>query len=273
MLKETTMKRTVKIALAVVGVLSLALAGSVALAQHGHEGFMQRRMARHIDQALDAVNATDAQRNAVHAARDHVTATFQENAASRQADMQEALTLWQSDRIDPAALAALRARHQAAAKKVGDAIVQAISDAHDALTAPQRQQLIAYAKSHRPPKMEGAKPWMQHMVSERVDDMLDQIKATTAQRDTTHAAVQSVFAAFAGEDPTSHFDTALALFAADKIDAGKVAALQAEHQAHAQKMGDAIVDAITKVHDALSPAQRAQVAELVKQHHHEHHGG
>jgi Spy/CpxP family protein refolding chaperone len=271
MLKERIMKRTVKIALAVVGLLTLALVG-VARARHGHDGFMQRRMARHIDAALDAVNATEAQRNAVHAARDHVMATFQESAASRQADMQEALKLWQSDRIDPAALATLRAHHQAAAKKIGDAIVQAISDGHDALTAPQRQQLLAYVKSHRPPKMEGAKPWMQHMVSERVDDMLDQINATAAQRDTTHAAVQNVFAAFAGEDPTQHFDAALEIFAADKIDASKIAALQAEHQARAQKMGDTIVAAITKVHDALSPAQRAQVAEIVKQHH-QHHGG
>jgi Spy/CpxP family protein refolding chaperone len=274
MLKETTMNRTLKIALGVVGVMALALAGGIALAQHGPEGFMKRRLTRHIDAALEAVNATEAQRNAVHAARDHVIATFEESAASRQADLQEALKLWQADRIDQVALTTLRARHQATAKKVGDAIVQAVSDAHDALTALQRQQLLAYAKAHRPPKMEGARPWMQHMVSERVDDLLDQINATAAQRDTTHAAVQNVFAALAGEDPGQHFETALALFGADKIDPGKVAALQAEHQARAQKMGDAVITAITKVHDALSPAQRAQVAEIVKQHHqHEHHGG
>jgi Spy/CpxP family protein refolding chaperone len=251
----------------------LALVSGLALARQGHEGFAKRRLTRHIDQALDAVNATQVQRDAVHAAAEHVQQTFADIAQSRQADLQEALKLWQADRIDPAGLANLRARHQASAKKLGDAIVQAISDAHDALTAAQRAQLVTYAKAHRPPKLDGARPWMKHMVTERVDDMLDEISATPAQRDTVHAAVQRAFDAITADDPTGHFDQALELFAADKIDAAKIAALQAEHQAKAQKMGDAIVDAITRVHDALTPAQRAQVAELVKQHHMHHHGG
>ncbi len=266
------MKRTYKIALAVVGVMALALMSGLALAQHGHEGFGKQRLTRHIDRALDAVNATPAQRTAIYAARDHVLQTFEENAQSRQTDLQEALKLWQADRIDQAALANLRTRHQASAKKVGDAIVQAISDAHDALTAPQRAQLVTYLKAHRPPKMEGARPWMKHMMSERVDDLLDQIQATATQRDTVHAAVQHAFDTITGEDPASHFEQAIDLFAADKLDPAQIAALQAQHQARVQKMGDAIVDSITRVHDALTPAQRAQVAEIVKQHH-AHHGG
>jgi Spy/CpxP family protein refolding chaperone len=272
MLKETTMKRGIKIALAVVGLL--ALVSGLAFARQGHEGFGKRRLLRHVDQALDAVNATQPQRDAVHAAVEHVQQTFADNAQSRQADMQEALKLWQADRIDTAALANLRTRHQASAKKLGDAIVQAISDAHDALTAPQRAQLVTYLKAHRPPKLDGARPWIKHMVSERVDDMLDEISATQPQRDTVHAAVQRAFDAITADDPTGHFDQAMDLFAADKIDQAKVAALQAQHQAKAQKMGDAIVDAITSVHDALTPAQRAKVAQIVEQHHaHMHHGG
>lgn len=266
------MKRTVKIALALA---SVALAGGIALAQHGAGGFGERRMAHHIDAALDAVDATDAQRTAIHAARDHVTATMQANAASRQADMQDALKLWNADRIDPAALAALRARHQAAAKKVGDAIIQAVSDSHDALTSAQRQKLATYLKSHRPAKMDGAKPWMKHMVSERVDDMLDQISATQPQRDTVNAAVQQALDAIAADDMAGHFAAAIDVFSSDKIDSAKVAALRADHEARAQKMGDAIADAITKVHDALTPTQRQKVAELVQAHHHGHggHGG
>lgn len=260
-----------KSVLAVVTVIGVAAAaGGLALAEHGGPGFMQRRLERHIDAALDAVNATDAQRTAIHAARDHVLTTLAENGATHKADLEQALTLWQSERIDQTQLSALRARHLAAAQKVGDAIVQAISDAHDALTATQRAQLVTYLKAHRPPSMDGAKPFVKHMVSERVDDMLDQINATPAQRDTTHAAVQNVFDAVAAGDPAGHFDEAMTLFAADKLDASKIAALRAQHQAKAQKMGDAIAAAIVKVHDSLNAQQRDQVATIVKQHHGRH---
>jgi hypothetical protein len=135
--KESTMKRSWKIGIALAGALVVALAvGGAALASnHLHEGFVKRRVTRHIDAALDAVGANGAQRDAVHAARDHVFATLEDNRRAERGDLDAALSLWQSDRLDPSAVATLRAHHQAAAKKTGDAVVQALSDAHDALTA------------------------------------------------------------------------------------------------------------------------------------------
>ncbi|HEX8950554.1 MAG TPA: hypothetical protein VF945_01855, partial [Polyangia bacterium] len=58
--KETTMKRSWKIGIALAGVMVLALAaGHAALASgHLHEGFVKRRVTRHIDAALDAVGAS-----------------------------------------------------------------------------------------------------------------------------------------------------------------------------------------------------------------------
>ena len=76
----------------------------------------------------------------MYAARDHVFATIEENHRAEKGDFDAALGLWQADRVDPAALATLRAHHLAAAKKTGDAVVQALADAHDALTAAQRAE-------------------------------------------------------------------------------------------------------------------------------------
>ena len=270
------MKRSWKIGIALAGALVLALAvGGAAMASgHLHEGFVKRRVTRHIDAALDAVGANDAQRNAVHAARDHVFATIEDNRRAERGDLDAALSLWQSDRLDPAAVATLRAHHQDAAKKTGDAVVQALSDAHDALTAVQRQKLAAFMKSHRPPEMEGAKPFIKHMVSERVDDLLDQIKATSDQRAKVTTAVERVFTAISdgASDHLAHADEAIAVFTADKIDNAKLAALQAARQAQMQKVGDAVVQALTEVHDALDAGQRKQVADFVRAHHSGHGG-
>jgi Spy/CpxP family protein refolding chaperone len=266
------MKRSWKIAIAVAGLVVIGLvAGGAALASgHFHEGFVKRRVTRHIDAALDAVGADAAQRDAVHAARDHVFATLDESHQSQKADIAGVLTLWESDRLDAAQIAALRARHQATAKKTGDAVVQALSDAHDALTAAQRQKLADFLRAHKPPKMDGAKPFFRHMVDERVDDMLDEIHARSDQRDKVHAAVARVFGAVAGEmgSHEADFDQAIAVFTADKIDAAKVAALQATRQARMEKIGDAIVQSISEIHDALDAGQRKQVADFVRSHHH-----
>ena len=270
------MKRSWKIGIALAGVFVLALAaGGAALASgHMHDGFVKRRITRHIDAALDAVGANAQQRDAVHAARDHVFTTIEANRVAERGDLDAALTLWQSDRLDANALAALRTRHQAAAQKTSDAIVQALSDAHDALTSAQRAKLADFLRSHKPPKLEGAKPFVKHMVSERVDDMLDQIHATADQRTKVTGAVEQAFTAISSsfDDHGAHFDDAIAVFTADKIDATKLAALQAERQAKMQKVGDTLVQTLTSVHDALDAGQRKEVADFVRSHHQGHHG-
>jgi Spy/CpxP family protein refolding chaperone len=274
------MKRSSKIAIGLAGALVVALAaGSAALASgHGHDAFVKRRITRHIDQALDAVAANGAQRNAVYAARDHVFATLEESHKAERGDFEEALKLWEADRLDAGQLATLRARHQAAAKRAGDAVVQALSDAHDALTAEQRRKLGDYLRAHRPPfdrhNVEAMKPFAHHMVSERVDDLLDEIKARPDQRDKIHAAVERAFASVTAQlgDHAAQLDQAVTLFTADRIDNAKVAALQAERQARMQSVGDAIVQALSEVHDTLDAGQRKAVANYIRAHHRRHGG-
>jgi uncharacterized membrane protein len=67
-------------------------------------------------------------------------------------------------------------------------------------------------------------------------------------------------------------DQAVALFTADQLDAAQVAALRTAHEARTQQIGDAVVQALTEIHDALDAGQRKQVAAFIQAHHGPHGG-
>src|SRR5262245_759001 len=115
------MKRTWKIALG-VSLAVLPLVGAAAYAhEHKHE-FMKARISAHVEQALDAIHATPPQRTAVHAAVDHVIATFEDNRGAHQSEMEQAFALFEADTLDQKAIAEHRAKHEAEMKKAGDAV-------------------------------------------------------------------------------------------------------------------------------------------------------
>jgi periplasmic protein CpxP/Spy len=259
----------------IAGALGAALfAGGVALASgHAHEAFFKHHLNQRIDAALDAVSATPQQRTAIAAARDHVMTTVREGHGARQAELEQALTLWQADTLDAAQLTALRTQHQAEAQKTGDAVVQAMSDAHDALTAAQRQKLAVYLRANKPSHHgSGGAPFMTKMVNHRVDTLLDQIKATTDQRAKVHAAVDKALASLSAGDHPADFDSAVAVFTADSLDRTQVAALEAKHIAHMQQAGDALAAALSDIHGVLDAGQRKQVADFIRAHHAGHGG-
>jgi Spy/CpxP family protein refolding chaperone len=271
------MKRIYKVLIA-LGVVGLVASAAHAWNQH-HRGpdFFRSHVSAKVDQALDsAPDVSIAQRSAVHAAVDHVFDVLAANHAARGAEMQEAIALFEADRIDPAAVAAHRARKEAELNQVGDALVQALYDAHDALTAPQRQAIVAWAKSqhteHGGDRGNHDK-WMKAMIQTRVDGALDEIKATPEQRAKVNAAKDRVIAAFreAHGDRGQDFDTLLQLFAADQVDAAKIRELRAEHLQRMHQVGDAIVQSVTDIHDALSATQRQALVAYVKAHHPAHH--
>jgi uncharacterized membrane protein len=66
-------------------------------------------------------------------------------------------------------------------------------------------------------------------------------------------------------------DEALRLFESDTMDAASVAALRADAEARHRAVGDAIAQAITEIHDTLTPGQRQVVAAYVRTHHALHH--
>lgn len=265
------MNRYPKIILA-VSALAMVGAGVAWAAAHEHEGHgplghIQKR----IDAALDAVKASPAQKQAVEAARDHVMATIEEVHKDSRGAMKQALEIFAADRIDQGKLNALRAQHQADARKIGDAVVVAVQSTHDALTSQQRQQLVAYLQQNKPmPQMRARHAnLMSQMVSTHVDDVLDKLAASDAQRKTIHAAVDKAIAQLQQnqQDHMAAFEKGLSIFAADKLDQQKIAAFRAEREAAHQKAGDAIVGAIQTVHDTLTPAQRQQLVSFIQEHH------
>ena len=135
-----------------------------------------------------------------------------------------------------------RSPQEAEAKKVGDAVVQAIYDAHDALTAPQRAAIAEYVAS-RTPSTRAATPACARSSSGTwstggIDDgaRRDQGHARrSAPRCSPPRIACSTRSKSTHADHGADFDQAMALFTADKIDGAQVEAMRAEHQAKMQQ--------------------------------------
>lgn len=288
-----TMQRIARTAAVVVGVLALAGAASAVAAHAGgphgrHAGaFFRERLIEHVDDVLDAAKATPAQRQLITAARDHVLDTIEAQRKNGPAYHQQAIALFEADRIDPAAVAQLRAQNEAEVRQVGDAVVQAITDAHDAFTPVQRRAVVDYLRAQhgaRKGAFAGHGAMLAHgMILAHIDRALDALKATDAQRQSIHQAAEQALTAVASarQAHQADFEQGLELFAADRIDMTKLGALRARQQAQASQTGDAIVAAVTQAHDVLTPAQRKQLVSFVQAHHgrggpmggHRHMGG
>jgi Spy/CpxP family protein refolding chaperone len=144
-------RRTILGSLAVLGV---GLITSVAAFAHGGGGrgpaMMKRVVSAMIDEALEPAQVTPEQRAKIYAARDRAFAAVQAQHQNRGAHMEQALSLFEADTIDPAQLAALAAQREAEHRQVADAITQAITDVHDVLTPVQRRAVADWIRTHRP---------------------------------------------------------------------------------------------------------------------------
>ena len=136
----------------VLGATLLVGAGALAWGHGGrgvHHAVMKRVAVAMVDDALDAAQATPEQRAAIHAARDRVFAAVEQHHRSRGARKEEVLALFEADTLDPARVAALRQSAEADHRAIGDAVSQAVADAHQALTPAQRRLLADYVRRHR----------------------------------------------------------------------------------------------------------------------------
>lgn len=120
---------------------------------HGHGGFgmhgplMKRMVSAALDEAIDQAKVTAEQRTAIHAARDRAFAAVDAHRSDRRAHREQALALFEADRIDPVRLQAqMEQRHQA----MHSAIAQAIVEVHDTLTPEQRRIVAQYVRTHGP---------------------------------------------------------------------------------------------------------------------------
>jgi Spy/CpxP family protein refolding chaperone len=112
-----------------------------------HETFFQKLIDNRTQAAFDAIDATDAQKTALTAARDKVIGAFKDVRTHGPA-VDKLLDLFTADTLDRAQITALQADVQARLKRVGDAMTQALTDAHAQLSAEQRQKLVDWVKAH-----------------------------------------------------------------------------------------------------------------------------
>jgi periplasmic protein CpxP/Spy len=110
---------------------------------------------------------------------------------------------------------------------------------------------------------------MQQFIDNRLSSMLDEIKATDAQRQQI-TAIKDKLVADHKALRASHAGVKqelLAQWQADKADAAKVHAIVDDRANGMKSFADEVADALIQVHDILTPDQRAQVAAKVQSHH------
>jgi len=131
----------------------LAAVGAVtAFAHGGHAGrhwMMKRMVNAAIDEALDTAKATPEQRSRIHSARDRALTEVETHMAGRRTQFADVLSAFESDRLDPAQLQAMRTRHEDEHRRVADALQGFVVEAHDTLTAEQRRAVAEWIRSRR----------------------------------------------------------------------------------------------------------------------------
>jgi Spy/CpxP family protein refolding chaperone len=109
---------------------------------------------------------------------------------------------------------------------------------------------------------------MKRMATAMLDEALEPANVTPDQRAKIYAARDRAFAAVEAHHQTrgAHIAEVLALFEADTVDPGRVAALRAQAEAERRQVADAITQSVTDVHDVLTPVQRKAVADWIRAH-------
>jgi len=115
---------------------------------------------------------------------------------------------------------------------------------------------------------------MKRMATAMIDEALEPAQVTPEQRATIYAARDRAFAAVEAQHQTrgTHMAEALALFEADSVDAGRLAAFRAQREAEHRQIADTITQSLTEVHDVLTPVQRRAVADWIRAHRPSHGG-
>lgn len=124
---------------------------------------------------------------------------------------------------------------------------------------------VAFAQGGGPGFRHGM---MKRMATAMIDEALEPAQLTPEQRATIYASRDRAFAAVEAQHQTrgTHMAEALALFEADVVDAGRLAAFRAQREAEHRQVADAITQALAEVHDVLTPVQRRAVADWIRAH-------
>jgi Spy/CpxP family protein refolding chaperone len=121
---------------------------------------------------------------------------------------------------------------------------------------------FAYGGGARHPAM------MKRIASAMIDEALEPANITAEQRAKIYTSRDHVFAVLEAHHQTrgAHMGEALALFEADTVDPGRLAAFRAQREAEHRQVADTVSQALVEVHDVLTPAQRKAVADWIRAH-------
>jgi periplasmic protein CpxP/Spy len=138
---ETDMKRILLSLAAVAGLVTLAGFAGRCGAHPRTPAEMAAFVTDRVDDTLDDLNATDAQRQQIHAIKDRMLARAAELHQGSEAVHAEVLAQWQSPNPDRAQLHALVDKRMDAMRAMAHEAVDAGIEVHDVLTPEQRAKV------------------------------------------------------------------------------------------------------------------------------------
>jgi len=113
---------------------------------------------------------------------------------------------------------------------------------------------------------------MKQMITAKVAEAEDLIKATPQQRTQIEASRDAVIAALqsAHKDRKDMHDQLVKLWLAEKLDPNQLNAVVSQRTTEMQAVANTIVQEVAKVHDVLTPEQRQTLADNFQKLHQRH---
>jgi Spy/CpxP family protein refolding chaperone len=142
------MKKTLSLGLlALVAVVTLAgWKGGCGRPDHRDPAQVAAFVTDRLDDALDDIDATPAQRTQLQAIKDRMLARVQQLRADRQTTHQTLLAEWKAEKVDRSRVHALIDQRAEELKALAHEAADAAIEAHDALTPEQRAAVAAKAQ-------------------------------------------------------------------------------------------------------------------------------
>ncbi len=141
------MKKILSTAL-VLAILAVGTLTLTAFRHHGDHANFDQFVTHRVDDMLDDVKATDAQRQQITAIKDKLVADGKALHAAHADVRKELLAQWQSDQPDAARVHSLVDGRADAMKKFADEAADALLQVHGILTPDQRAQLTKKLQRH-----------------------------------------------------------------------------------------------------------------------------
>jgi len=139
-------KRQRWILMSIAGALVIVIAGTAVSTAgcskwHGDGDKFDRRVERKVEHMLDEIDATDDQREKVHAIVKAAVADLQEARDLKREMRQDLIAAFSNETVDREALEALRQNKLATADRASQRLLAALADAAEVLTPEQRREL------------------------------------------------------------------------------------------------------------------------------------